>query len=74
MLGEYVPINAEVVEVLSLSAHADQREIIQWLRQFDQSPQLTFITHGEGLSAKALEEKIKEELSGTLEFLFIWKV
>lgn len=62
MLGEYVPINAEVVEVLSLSAHADQKEIIQWLRQFDQSPKLTFITHGESFSAKALEEKIKEEL------------
>lgn len=62
MFGEYVPINAEVVEVLSLSAHADQKEVLKWLSHFDEAPKLTFLTHGENLSAQGLESKIKEEL------------
>jgi metallo-beta-lactamase family protein len=62
MFGEYVPINAEVVEVLSLSAHADQKEVLQWLSHFDEAPKLTFLTHGENFSAQGLESKIKEEL------------
>jgi metallo-beta-lactamase family protein len=62
MFGEYVPINAEVVEVLSLSAHADQKEVLQWLSHFEENPSLVFLTHGESLSAQGLESKIKEEL------------
>ena len=62
MLGEYVPIKAEVVEVLSLSAHADQQEVLQWLSHFEEKPELTFLTHGELLAAQGLEKKLKEEL------------
>ena len=62
MFGEYVPVKAEVVEILSLSAHADQKEILQWLSHFEERPDLIFLTHGESLSAQSLEKKIKEEL------------
>jgi metallo-beta-lactamase family protein len=60
--GEYVPVNAEVICLDALSAHADCREIIAWLRNFEKPPRRTFITHGEPIAADALRHRIEEEL------------
>lgn len=60
MYGEYVQINAEVVYLDSYSSHADQSEILAWLKNFQKPPKLTFITHGELHSARALQEEIKK--------------
>jgi metallo-beta-lactamase family protein len=62
MFGEYVPVRAEVIAIDTLSAHADYREILDWLRQFDRSPMHTFITHGEPAAADALRLHIGEAL------------
>jgi metallo-beta-lactamase family protein len=60
MYGEYVQVNAEVVCLDSYSSHADQSEILEWLKNFKKPPKLTFITHGELHSAIALQEEIKK--------------
>jgi metallo-beta-lactamase family protein len=60
--GEYVPINAEVVAMNNVSAHADADEIMAWLRQFRSPPRRTFLTHGEPGAADALRHRIEEEL------------
>lgn len=60
--GEHVPIQAEVAMVNGLSGHADQREIIEWMKQFKAPPRVTFITHGELDSATALQQRIGSEL------------
>lgn len=60
--GEYVPINAEVDSISNLSAHADYNEILDWLRNFDNSPIKTFITHGEPVAADMLRHHIEEKL------------
>ena len=64
--GEYVPVNAEVCQLDSLSAHADYAEIIDWLRRLASSPKRVFITHGEPAAADALRRRIEETLG--------WKV
>jgi len=46
----------------NLSAHADGKEIIDWLRTTDEAPRLTFVTHGEPESAKAMQDHLREEL------------
>ena len=60
--GEYVPINAEVICLDTLSAQADYQEILEWLRNFKKPPRRTFITHGEPIAADALRHRIEEEL------------
>jgi metallo-beta-lactamase family protein len=60
--GEYVPVEAEIVSLESLSAHSDYAEILEWLGGFEASPKITFITHGEPPAADALRHRIEEQL------------
>lgn len=59
--GEMVPINAEVIELSNMSAHADYEEILTWLANFKQAPRKIFLTHGELKSAEDLKKKIEEK-------------
>ena len=63
--GEYVPVRAEVVNLESLSAHADYTEILAWLSTFARAPEHTFITHGEPAAADELRRRIGESLGWT---------
>ena len=60
--GSDVPIRAEVVNLGGLSAHADYEETLAWLRGFEAPPLRTFVTHGEPKAARALAQKISDEL------------
>ncbi len=60
--GDLIPVNAEIAEIRSTSAHADYGEILQWLKYFDKPPIKTFITHGEPVAALSLKNKIEAEL------------
>lgn len=60
--GQYYPAKANVVEIEGLSAHADQSELITWLRQFNENPARIFLVHGEPDAQQALRVKIKDEL------------
>ena len=63
--GEYVPVRAEVVNIDMLSAHADYREILAWLRAMQPQPREAFVTHGEPASADAMRRRIVDELRWT---------
>jgi metallo-beta-lactamase family protein len=60
--GKYYSIKAAVKELGGLSAHADQAELITWLRAFETSPKHVFLVHGEPCAQDALRVKIKDEL------------
>jgi metallo-beta-lactamase family protein len=60
--GAHVPVRAKVVNLEMLSAHADQGEILSWLRSFEVAPRSTFITHGEPASSDTLRQRIEAEL------------
>ncbi len=60
--GKMVPIGAEVVNIDTLSAHADADEIINWMKKFQTAPKMTYVTHGEPASSLALQERIIKEL------------
>ena len=61
--GQQVPVEAEVINLGMLSAHADAEEIMAWLRHFDAAPRMTFVTHGEPAAADALRQRIETELN-----------
>ncbi len=60
--GRDIPINAEVVALQGLSAHADSDEIIQWMRTAPSAPVMTYIVHGEPESSDALRYRMKHDL------------
>ncbi|HEY9236311.1 MAG TPA: MBL fold metallo-hydrolase [Phenylobacterium sp.] len=60
--GQWIPINAEIASLPSLSAHADADEILRWLGGFERPPKRTFIVHGEPEAALALQSRISETL------------
>ncbi|GAA1555120.1 MBL fold metallo-hydrolase [Streptomyces globosus] len=64
MFGEYVPVRAEVADVPHFSAHADARQIIDWLRAAP-APHTTYLVHGEEAAAGALRDRIDGELGWT---------
>jgi metallo-beta-lactamase family protein len=65
MLGRYVPVRAEVINVPAFSIHADQTETLNWLRSTPREPDMVFVVHGEQEAAAALHEKIETELGWT---------
>ena len=62
IFGQDVAVNAEVVSIPGMSAHADAAQIIQWLGTLSHAPQHTYITHGEHDAADALRRRIQREL------------
>jgi metallo-beta-lactamase family protein len=65
MLGRYIPVRAEIVNVPVFSVHADQGETMQWLRSAPRPPETTYIVHGEKPAAAALHDVIEQELGWT---------
>jgi metallo-beta-lactamase family protein len=66
MLGRYVPVRAEVVHVPAFSVHADQAELLDWLRTAPQPPEMTFVVHGEKTAAEAFQKTVEEALDWTV--------
>jgi metallo-beta-lactamase family protein len=60
--GEYWPIKAEVINMETLSAHADAEEILTWIGKLKKKPQRIFVTHGEPEAADTLRRSIEEKL------------
>ncbi|QYG92228.1 MBL fold metallo-hydrolase [Iamia sp. SCSIO 61187] len=60
MLGRYVPVRADVVDLAAFSVHADQGELVAWLDTADRPPDTVYLVHGEPDSAAALETVIGE--------------
>ena len=58
--GDPVRRRAEVVTLEGFSAHADQREILEWLARLDPKPRALFLVHGEPLAAHSLRDAIEQ--------------
>lgn len=60
--GEDVTINAEVVSLPGMSAHADAGQLVQWLATAPKPPRGVYLNHGEAGPADALRQRIEREL------------
>jgi metallo-beta-lactamase family protein len=67
LLGEVVPVRAQIKVLDGFSAHADQGEILHWLGTFKTAPRMTYIVHGEPPAATALASVIRERLKWKVE-------
>ena len=58
--GKYYPVKAQVHQIESLSAHADQKEIIDWMSGIKNVIENVFLVHGEPSSINSLRVKIQD--------------
>lgn len=61
--GRYYPVKAQVDHLESLSAHADQAGILDWLSEIKNIPENTFLIHGEPTALQTLRVKIQDSFS-----------
>ncbi len=54
IFGETVLVKAKVTKISGISAHADQKALVQWISEFTPSPSLIFLNHGDVDSTGAL--------------------
>ena len=66
IFGHDVPIKAEVIQLQSMSGHADSQEILDWMKRSPKAPKMTYVTHGELDAADRMRFRISSELK--------WKV
>ena len=61
--GRYFPVRATIKNIESLSAHADQQDLLTWVSQIKNHPEKVFLVHGEPTALDTLRVKIKDELN-----------
>ncbi len=61
MKGREIPVAATIERLDSMSAHADQAEILRWLSGFSVPPKMTHLVHGEPDALEALRTAIASE-------------
>jgi metallo-beta-lactamase family protein len=58
--GKYISVKAQIKTIESLSAHADQSELVDWLSEIKNIPEQLFLVHGEVQAMEALQEEISK--------------
>jgi len=61
IFGEPVRLRAEVESLDELSGHADQKELIEWMRPLSKGLKKVFLVHGEVSQGAALAQVIERE-------------
>ncbi len=64
VLGEEIAVKAKVYTIGGFSAHADQRELLDWLGAFSNRPEV-FIVHGEEDVSLEFEDSVKDKFGFT---------
>lgn len=61
IFGKYYDVKAKISHIESLSAHADQAELMHWLNGIENYPEHVFLVHGEPEALNEFSEKLKNE-------------
>ena len=61
--GKYYPVKARISRLESLSAHADQKELLEWCRNIKNVPEEVYLIHGEKQVTDAFKVKLVSEFN-----------
>jgi metallo-beta-lactamase family protein len=61
IFGELLRLRAEVAKLNELSGHADQHELLAWLKPMAKGLKKIFVVHGEPAQSAALAVVIKQQ-------------
>lgn len=59
--GNYYSVRAKIFQIEGLSAHGDQKDLLNWLSALENTPKCVFLVHGENLPADELRIKIQKQ-------------
>lgn len=65
--GGYVSIQAEIVSLEGMSAHADYVELGDWVATLERAPRRIFLTHGEPGAQQQFRDYLKERFGWDVE-------
>ena len=63
LFGKYYPVKAEIRHLESLSAHADQSGLLDWLSGLKNIPERVFLVHGEPTALDAFRSKLNDKFN-----------
>jgi metallo-beta-lactamase family protein len=67
IFGEPMRVRAEIASLLELSGHADQRELLEWMKPIAPHLKKVFLVHGEPPAQQALAKLIAERYGIAVE-------
>jgi metallo-beta-lactamase family protein len=56
--GQFIDVKARVMKVSGFSAHADWKEMLQWMEGFTTPPKQVLLVHGEPSSLEAMRQRV----------------
>jgi metallo-beta-lactamase family protein len=62
VLGERVEVRAQILSIGAFSAHADQNQLVNWIRTAERLPSRVYCSHGEENASAALATCITKDL------------
>ncbi len=62
IFGKYYPVRAKIEMLQNLSAHADQNELLNWVKDIKTPPKKVFLIHGERQALDAFRVKLTTTL------------
>ena len=72
--GNYYPVVANILLIESLSAHGDQKDLLNWLSELETKPKKVFLVHGENEAADELRLKVQEQYGFDAQVPFLGQV
>ncbi|MGD9875099.1 MAG: MBL fold metallo-hydrolase RNA specificity domain-containing protein [Kiritimatiellia bacterium] len=63
ILGETIPVRAQIAKIGGFSGHADQTELMKWVTSLEEKPKRIFVTHGEPEAAAAFAKILRTEMN-----------
>ena len=72
--GKYYPVQANIMLIESLSAHGDQKDLLNWLSELETKPKKVFLVHGENEAADELRLKVQEQYGFDAQVPFLGQV
>lgn len=67
ILGQMVPIRAQVAALEQFSDHADTPELLEWLHTFPSKPTVAYLVHGEPSASSQLRDTMIKELGWNVQ-------
>jgi metallo-beta-lactamase family protein len=67
IFSQEIEIRAQVAAIEQFSDHADTPELLEWLRTFQETPDVTYLVHGEPSASSQMREAFTKQLGWKVE-------
>ncbi len=66
ILGDEYKIKAKIEQINGISAHADQNDMLDWIKKFKSPPKEIFLVHGEPESSQAFGKFLRGQIDSNI--------